>query len=147
MRPGDRLLAVVTAVVAGAVGVVGYGYRVPFVTDALGPKGLPWVAALLLGAGAVGIWARPGPGWRMAEGASIPRAIGLTAAFLAYAGLLPYAGFLVATTLVVSGISWLFGAGRIAGVVFGMVCAGVLWVVFAIGLGIPLPIGSLFRFG
>ena len=71
------------------------------------------------------------------------QALGLLAILAAYVGLLPHAGYVASTALLIAGVSWFSGAKRtwqlpmiaIAGSVF-------LWVMFDPMLSIPLPAGT-----
>jgi hypothetical protein len=71
------------------------------------------------------------------------QALGLLAMLAAYVALLPHAGYVASTALLIAGVAWFSGGNRswqlpviaIAGSVF-------LWVMFDPMLSIPLPAGT-----
>jgi putative tricarboxylic transport membrane protein len=145
-------------VVAALAAWLSRDFRVFFLVDPVGPRGLPLVAASLLLAGAVGMLLRPGTRGREGpgdgiEGGQAPPAMdgarqGAVAMLFLYPALLPLLGFPLATGLAL----WMLarplgGRGwRGAAVSFGM--AGILFVVFVHLLGVRLPVGwLLFRGG
>ena len=63
--------------------------------------------------------------------------------FLAYALLLPWLGFFLSTSLVVTTLGVLFGGPRIGSLVAGVSLSAILWLLFVVVLALPLPIGDL----
>ena len=117
-------------------------FDVAFLTDPVGPKALPYLAAGILVAVGLRMAWRPAAGG--GAGARSPARTGLAAAaFLAYAGVLPWLGFFVSTTVVVAVLSELYGAPRPHGLVAAALLTGSLWVLFVHLLGLPLPPGAL----
>jgi putative tricarboxylic transport membrane protein len=132
-------------------------FDVAFLTDPVGPKALPYLAAAILvlaggrvalRAGVAAARARPArahePGLPEAPGrARLPRIAAAAGAFLAYAAVLPWLGFFASTTLVVALLSELYGAPRPHGLLAAALLTGTLWVLFVHLLGLPLPAGAL----
>jgi putative tricarboxylic transport membrane protein len=132
-------------------------FDVAFLTDPVGPKALPYLAAAILvlaggrvalRAGVAAARARPArahePGLPEAPGrARLPRIAAAAGAFLAYAAVLPWLGFFASTTLVVALLSELYGAPRPHGLLAAALLTGTLWVLFVHLLGLPLPAGTL----
>jgi len=70
---------------------------------------------------------------------------GAIATFVAYSLLLSPLGFVAATSGAFAGLALLFGGRPIRSAAAGLGFALTLWVLFVHGLGLPLPIGTLFR--
>lgn len=136
--------AVAVIVISAAIALEATTFDVLFPTDPLGPKAFPLFAALLLAFGGVALLrdgvaggpAGPAP----AAGAAKRIALG-TLSFVAYAFLLAPLGFVLATVLEFALLAWLFGGTLVRGASAGLVFAGVLYVLFVYGLGLPLPLG------
>ncbi|MEX2466340.1 MAG: tripartite tricarboxylate transporter TctB family protein, partial [Gemmatimonadota bacterium] len=64
-----------------------------------------------------------------------------TLSFVAYAFLLAPLGFVLATVLEFALLARLFGGTLARGAAAGLVFAGLLYVLFVYGLGLPLPLG------
>jgi putative tricarboxylic transport membrane protein len=135
--PGLVLIAV-----GLAIGIVATGFDVAFLTDPVGPKALPWLAAAALVLAGLHQTRRPAEtGWpvggtlgRLAVGASV---------LLVYGTVMPWLGFLLSTTAVVAALSHLFGAHPKRGLPAALVLTAGLWVVFVRVLALPLPVGDL----
>jgi putative tricarboxylic transport membrane protein len=139
--PDDRRWAVALAALGMAVGVSAVGFRVAFVTDPLGPRAFPWLAAALLCAAAVGLWVRPGDDGRWPDATSRARLTAVMGSLVAWSILMPFAGFVPATTVELAFLGRLFGARPIPGLAAGLAVSAALWVLFGFALGLPLPLG------
>lgn len=141
---GDRLLGALTLALAIVIGLESLTFTTSFPTDPLGPKAFPLVSAALLALG--GAWVAARPGRERVQ--RLPRVVWLGAAsFVVYALLLQPVGFFLATLLEMVVLSTLFGGRPFRSAVAGAVFVGALYLLFAIGLGLPLPLGSLFVIG
>jgi len=153
---GGRRRLVGWGMVAGgaAIGIEASTFDVAFLTDPVGPKALPFVAALILIAG--GLHAslmrrgvedreeasdRDGPETEPAGAALKIALAGFT--FIAYALLLPALGFFLSTTGAVAALSRLYGAPLRKAFLAAAGLSAVLWLLFVQLLALPLPIGSL----
>lgn len=137
---GPGLAMIVAGIACGAEAST---FNVAFLMDPVGPKALPYlVAAILIGAG-IHAAARPTSDGALIAGSTFPRVGAAVAAFLLYAAALPWVGFFLSTTLVVTTLSRLFGARTRQAVPAAAALSGGLWLIFVLGLGLPLPIGDL----
>jgi putative tricarboxylic transport membrane protein len=140
---GDRLVGGALVLVGLAVGAEATTFEVAFVTDPVGPKALPLLAAgTFLLAGARVLW-RPRAALDWPERAVAAKMAAAAGAFLAYAMTLALLGFFAATTLVVAALSLLYGAPPAKAFAAAAALAAGLWLLFVQLLGLPLPIGSL----
>jgi putative tricarboxylic transport membrane protein len=112
-----------------------------FLTDVVGPKVFPLVIAVVLGLSSVYFLLKPDPEphWptlgRIAE-------IGFAAlVMIAYAELLPVAGFLIATALAATYLTWRLGTPPLQSVVVGVGTSVGIYIVFKLILGLSLASG------
>jgi putative tricarboxylic transport membrane protein len=146
-RPGaDRAVGAVLVVLGLAAGAEATTFDVAFVTDPVGPKALPLLAAgmlVLAGAHAI-LRPRQRTGRSAGSAASAGWKIAAAAAgFFAYGLTLSLLGFFTATTLVVAGLSILYGAPPLKGFAAAALLSAGLWLLFVPLLALPLPIGTL----
>lgn len=137
----DRRWALALGALGLASALAAVRFRVAFVTDPLGPRAFPWLAAALLLGAAVGLARRPGDDASWPDADARRRVTGVVAALLVWSFALPYLGFVVATALLLAGLGRLFGAGWPRGLAAGVAVSGVLYLLFAWGLGLALPAG------
>ena len=141
----DRIAGVLVTALGLAVGADATTFDVLFRTDPVGPKALPFLAALVfVGSGAF-LTARPGRGGTWPPRAILVRMGGAIAAFGVYAALLSPLGFVVATTITVSALSILFGGPWKKAVGAAATLSVVLWYLFVWVLGLLLPLGSVWE--
>ncbi len=139
----DRVPGVVLTGVGLAIGLEATGFDVAFLTDPVGPKALPFVAAVGLVLAGAHQARRPVGGTRWPERATLAR-MGLgSAALIVYGLALPWLGFLISTTAVVASLSHLFGASPRRGLPAALALTVGLWIVFVRVLALPLPFGDL----
>lgn len=144
--PGtDRTAALLLLALAAVVAWHSRTFRVAFLTDPLGPRALPLLAAGVLAVCGVVLLRRPGPEPAWPGRAGLARAARGAAVFALYGLLLEPLGFGVATTGAVAGLGILFGGRPRRTLLAGAVVSGALWLLFVVALGIPLPLGALFR--
>ncbi len=139
----ERTPGVVLVVLGVAVGLEATTFDVAFLSDPVGPKALPYLVAVALILSGIHQASRPEPGIRWPERAALVRMALATSAFLGYAVLLPWLGFLLSTTLVVAALSHLFFAAPRRGVPAAAGLAFALWLLFVWVLALPLPVGRL----
>ena len=142
-RRSARIAGGVLFVVAALIGAEAWTFQVAFVTDAIGPKALPLLAATILAVGGLGLLLRPDVDVEWPERGPGARIVGALAAFLVYAGVLPLLGFFLSTTTVVATLAALYGGPPRRAVLASAGLAGALWLLFVQLLSLPLPIGSL----
>ncbi|MEZ5773744.1 MAG: tripartite tricarboxylate transporter TctB family protein [Hyphomicrobiaceae bacterium] len=112
-----------------------------FIQDPLGPKAFPTVIAIVIGIAGVAILLRPDaePSWpgfgRIVE-------IALAAAvMIAYAQLLPMAGFVLATSVAAAYLVWRLETPPLRAMVAGIVISLAIYAVFGRILGLSLAKG------
>lgn len=142
-----RLSARMPGIVLTAAGIACAGeassFDVAFLTDPVGPKALPLLVAAIFVVVGLHQAVKPNASSGWPNRAATARAGAATTAFLLYALLLPWFGFFSSTTLVVTALSRLFGAPLKHSAPAAAGLAGALWLLFVLGLGLPLPVGEL----
>lgn len=139
--PDDRRWALVLGGLGVAVGVSAVGFRVAFVTDPLGPRAFPWLAAVLLCAAAVGLWVRPGDDRGWPDAPTRLRLGAVMGSLVVWSILMPLGGFVPTTTLELALLGGVFGARAVPALSVGLAVSLGLWVLFGFALGLPLPPG------
>lgn len=114
-----------------------------FLTDAVGPKAFPYMIAAVMGLASIFFLLKPDPAphWptygRLAE-------IGLAAVIMfAYAELLPVVGFVIATAVAASYLTWRLGSRPLESIVIGVATSVGIYVIFRLVLGLSLAKGPL----
>lgn len=119
-------------------------FKVSFPTDPLGPRAFPFVASLMLAIGALSLFRRDEAPPQWPDRRSALRIGAALLSFVAYALLLAPLGFVVSTALVFAALAVLFGGGSKVSSAAGLGAALILYAIFVYGLGLPLPLGSVF---
>ncbi|WP_299815995.1 tripartite tricarboxylate transporter TctB family protein [uncultured Roseibium sp.] len=135
----------------GAVGLIlalGYAWAAliieeSFLSDAVGPKAFPLIIAAVLGLSSLVIFFKPdtAPHWP-----ALPRLMEVGAAILVmvlYAILLPELGFVIATALAATYLTWRLGTRPLSSVVSGCLTSLGIYAVFHLVLGLSLARGPL----
>jgi putative tricarboxylic transport membrane protein len=138
----DRIAGVALGLLGVAVALEAATFDALFLTDPVGPKALPMLAACILVGTGVTLVARPGSGGAWPGCGTLIRMAGAIAAFSAYAALLEPLGFVLSTTATVASLSMLFGGPWRKSVGAAAALAVVLWYLFVWLLGLPLPLGA-----
>ena len=139
----DRVFGLVGLLLA-----IGYAWAAlhieeSFLSDAVGPKAFPLIIASVLGLACIAIIIKPDPS---PEWPSLIRFAEVGAAvvvMLLYANLLPVLGFLIATALAATYLTWRLGSGPISSVVTGCGTSLGIYAVFHLVLGLSLAKGPL----
>jgi putative tricarboxylic transport membrane protein len=139
----DRLAGAVLTLLGIAAGVEASTFNVAFLTDPVGPKALPYLVSAVLVLAGVKMLSRPRPTVRLPDPEAARRMVGAVAAFLAYAAVLPWIGFYLATTLVVTALARLYRGPWRGGLAAGLSLSTALWLLFVRILALPLPVGTL----
>jgi putative tricarboxylic transport membrane protein len=126
-----------------AVGATASTFDVAFLTDPVGPKALPLLAASLFVLTGGFLLARPKATPQWPSTSVSLRMAGAAASFVAYALLLVPLGFTVSTTLCVGALSLLFGGPTRKSLGAAFILTVALWYLFVWLLGLPLPLGAL----
>lgn len=139
----DRVIGGVLATLGIVVAVEATTFDVGFMTDPVGPKALPLlVAAMLVASGLVALL-RPRADIAPPSADAFVRMGAAVAVFLVYAASLPWLGFFLSTTLVVTALSLLYRGPLLPSSAAAAVLAGGLWLLFVRLLSLPLPVGEL----
>jgi len=139
----DRIAGGVLALIGLATGMEATTFDVAFMTDPVGPKALPALVAVILFSAGAGVFTRPRIRVELPPAATARRMALAGLAFLAYGLLLPWLGFFLSTSLVVTVLGLLFGGPRRGSTIAGVSLAATLWLLFVVLLSLPLPIGDL----
>jgi putative tricarboxylic transport membrane protein len=105
----DRILAGTLLLLSGLVAWAALSLDVPFQYEPLGPKAFPVILAALLAIAALWLMYRPSKNDWHPNAAVLAKLAGGLCLMVLYAVLFESAGFIVATFLVGSLFSWLFG--------------------------------------
>jgi putative tricarboxylic transport membrane protein len=139
----DRIFGVVGLVLA-----LGYVWAAliieeSFLSDAVGPKAFPIIIATVLGLSSLAIIAKPdkSPDWP-----PLGRFLEVGFAILVmilYAMLLPEFGFVIATALAATYLTWRLGTPPVSSVITGCITSAGIYTVFHLVLGLSLAKGPL----
>ena len=153
MEQRNIVVALVLIATAAGYGIVAAGLPDRAVPNTPGPSFFPWLITILVGGlSAILLWqgvrALPRSGFRVDLG-GIDRKAALTLVlFATYLGLLPLAGFLLASIPFTAGLILLYGGRKPAVVLAGSVGMPVLlYYLFREVFSILLPTGGLGLFG
>ena len=137
----DRIFGVIGLLLAIGYAFSAMAIQESFLSDVVGPKAFPLIIATILGLASLAIVISPDaePQWpalgRLVE-------IGAAVVVLAlYANLLPTLGFVIATALAASYMSWRLGSRPVEAVMVGIGTAIGIYVVFHTVLGLSLARG------
>jgi putative tricarboxylic transport membrane protein len=138
----------VDAVVVAAVALVylneARSFDAGFIADPIGPRAFPFViGALALAASAFLFRQRPEPR-ELPDGSFVLRAAILVLALTGYVLALDEAGFVLATTLLMTVLVWIFRGRLLPGAAGALLLSFVVYALFVYAFSIPLPFGRLF---
>jgi len=137
----DRIFAAIVLLVALAMGWSTTQIQESFIQDALGPKVFPMLIAVLMAICAVVMFFKPDadPEW---PGLYKTLELAATAGVLmAYAQLLPIAGFVLATTCTSAFLTWRLGGTARQSAIGGLSTAVGIFVLFQYALGVNMAKG------
>ncbi len=140
----DRILGGVAFLVAVGIAVTARTFRVGFYTDPLGPGGLPYLVAGLLGGAGLALVLRPTQLVERSHDVPIAKHGIVIFGLIVYTVILPVTGFVLTTTAFVVVLATAFEGPVWKSAVLGAAYAGLLYLLFSGILGLPLPMGSLF---
>ncbi|PKO61611.1 MAG: tripartite tricarboxylate transporter TctB family protein [Betaproteobacteria bacterium HGW-Betaproteobacteria-18] len=137
----DRIFAVIVLAVALAMGWATTQIQESFIQDALGPKAFPMLIAVLMGVSAIVMFFKPdaNPHWPgLYKWLELLATAGV---LIAYAQLLPIAGFVLATACASAFLSWRLGGNARQSSIGGVLTAVGIFVLFQYGLGVNMAKG------
>lgn len=137
----DRIFGAVGLLLAIFYGWATLQIQESFLSDAVGPKTFPLGVAVILGLASLAILAKPDsePDWpslgRLAE------ILAAVVVMVLYAEFLDIVGFLIATALATTYLTWRLGTRPLQSGSVGVLTAGGIYVVFKLILGLSLARG------
>ncbi|MCE0504810.1 MULTISPECIES: tripartite tricarboxylate transporter TctB family protein [unclassified Roseivivax] len=137
----DRIFGVFGILLAFAYAMAALAIEESFLSDAVGPKAFPLILAAILGLSSLAIILKPDaePRWpalgRLAEIAAA------VIVMIAYAQLLPEAGFVIATAFAAGYLAWRLGSRPLEAVATGVGTSVGIYVIFHLVLGLSLARG------
>ena len=145
MNRADRVPGPLLLALAAVYALLARGYTVSFLADPLGPRAAPFLLAVLMAI--FGVWLMVRPVAHAGDGAPPSRRAGLAVvAFVGWAALLPWLGFVLTTALFTAFIAKLAAGPPLRAAGLGALFAGTLYYVFVFALDVPLPVGRAFPF-
>jgi putative tricarboxylic transport membrane protein len=137
----DRIFASIVMVVALVMALAATQIQESFIQDPLGPKAFPILIAGLMAAAAVVMLVKPdrNPHWPSFK--KVLELLGTTGVLVAYAYLLPLAGFVLATAVATAFLCGRLGANLRQSVQGGLLTSVGIYLVFQWVLGINLAKG------
>jgi putative tricarboxylic transport membrane protein len=112
-----------------------------FLSDAVGPKTFPIIIAIVLGLSSIWFLVKPDPEPSWPRGGQLAEIALAALVMLGYAQALPEVGFLIATAVASTYLTWRLGTRPVQSVVVGMCISGGIYVVFRLILGLSLARG------
>jgi len=140
----DRIFAGALLVLSGLIAWTAYHFDVPFQYEPLGPKAFPIILSVVLAICSVRLILKPDANaWLPNKEILIKIVCGLVV-MVAYALLFEEAGFIVATTIVGSIFSWLFGEKPLKAFLYALALSLVSYFLLADLMELNVPTGLLF---
>lgn len=139
----DRIFGVVGLLLAIGFAFAALAIEESFLSDTVGPKAFPLIIAAILGLASISIALKPdaSPTWP-----PLGRFVEIFAAVVVmvlYAQLLPVIGFVIATALAATYLTWRLGSALVASVLIGVGTSVGIYIVFHLLLGLSLARGPL----
>lgn len=140
----DRVAGLVLLAAGLAAALHARRLTVSFLTDPLGPRAFPMVAAGLLALAGAALIAWPAATAAWPGSSSARRLVMACASVLVYALLLAPLGFVLATTLEATALCLLFGGRPVRSLVSAALLSVALYGMFVYALELALPVGRVF---
>ncbi|MCR9149787.1 MAG: tripartite tricarboxylate transporter TctB family protein [Rhodobacteraceae bacterium] len=138
MIKSDRILGLVTILVALAYIASAFQIQASFLTDPVGSKTFPILIGAVAALCGLVIFARPDPDPEWPEMSGWLRLALATAVMIGYAyGLKPF-GFVLTTALAGAALSWMIQPRIVAAIVTGVGLSAILYAIFKFLLGLGL---------
>ncbi|WP_321338916.1 tripartite tricarboxylate transporter TctB family protein [uncultured Cohaesibacter sp.] len=139
----DRIFGAVGLLLAALFAYSSMIIEESFLSDAVGPKAFPLIIAAILAISSLTIIFKPdvAPKWP-----TLPRFIELVAAIVVmvlYAEFLPIVGFVIATAVASTYLTWRLGTSVIQSFVVGISISVGIYVIFHLLFGLSLAKGPL----
>lgn len=137
----DRILGLAGLATAAVVVWQGEQIQESFIQDPLGPRAFPYVVAAVIVIASLAIILRPSSAPQWPRGKRLLAVAAAVIVLVAYAELLPRAGFVLSTALAAAFLSWQLGARPRSAVIAGVGISVGIYVLFQLVLGLSLARG------
>ena len=138
---GDRVLGLIGLALAGFYIWSATTIRESFIQDAVGPKTFPIILGIVLALASLYFVLRPDPAPDWSGRGRLLEVGAAIVVMMAYAMALPRLGFVLATLVATTYLSWRLGSSPLMSGVIGVATAVGLYVIFAVILGLGLAEG------
>lgn len=142
----DRIFGILMLLLAASYTWTARGFDPGFMSDPLGPSTFPYLLGAVLAVTALYLLLRPDANAHWPDPRHLLQMALVVGVLIAYAGLLEWLGFLIATTLTVIVLGWRLGASLRTAVLTGIGVSLAVYGLFDMLLELPLPAGLLGRF-
>lgn len=140
----DRIFGLVLLALSGLVAWSASQLQVNFLYEPLGPKAFPILLSALLAVSSIYLVIKPSPeGWKTNAGTLSKLGMTLVTLWI-YASIYEPLGFVIATTVIGSILSWMFGEKPKQAVIFSAVMSGVSYFLLTELLQLNVPLGHIF---
>lgn len=139
----DRIFGVVGILLAIGFAFAALAIEESFLSDAVGPKAFPLIIATILGLSSAIIALRPDPEPTWPAVARLAEIAAAVVVMILYAQFLPVLGFVIATALAATYLSWRLGSNVIGSAMTGVGTSVGIYVIFHLVLGLSLAKGPL----
>jgi putative tricarboxylic transport membrane protein len=141
----DRIFGTLMLLLAASYTWTARGFDPGFMSDPLGPSTFPYLLGAVLAITGLYLLLRPDGPVNWPDPRHLLQMGLVIVVLLAYAGLLEWLGFLIATTLTVTVLGWRLGATLKTAVLTGICVSLAVYGLFDMLLELPLPAGLLGR--
>jgi putative tricarboxylic transport membrane protein len=141
----DRIFGILMLLLAVSYTWTARGFDPGFMSDPLGPSTFPYLLGAVLAITGLYLLIRPDAPAVWPDPRHLLQMGLIVVVLVAYAGLLEWLGFLIATTLTVFVLSWRLGARPLIAVLTGIGVSLAVYGLFDMLLELPLPAGLLGR--
>ena len=114
-----------------------------FISDPVGPRTFPIIIGVGLGLSSLAILIKPDVAPKWPAAARLLEIAMAMAVMVAYALLLPELGFVVATALAATYLTWRLGTAPLSSILVGVSTSVGIYAVFRLALGLSLARGPL----
>ena len=137
----DRIFGACGLLLAIVYGWATLQIQESFLSDAVGPKTFPMGVAVILGLSSLWIMLRPDPDPKWPALGRLVEILAAIVVMVLYAAFLDDGGFIIATTLATTYLTWRLGTPPIQSVFVGAATAIGIYVIFKLVLGLSLASG------
>jgi len=141
----DRIFGFLMLLLAAAYTWTARGFDPGFMSDPLGPSTFPYLLGGVMAVTALYLLLRPDAPAHWPDPRHLLQMLLVVAVLLAYAGLLEWLGFIIATIVTVTVLGWRLGASLKIAVLTGIGVSLAVYGLFDMLLELPLPAGLLGR--